>query len=167
MAGIVKDEGAGLDYLINSMNVTDEDFLSYATKAVAYMKTNISAESIRDFYLSGVDRNDTEAIKAKIFDFAGDIVIKCPTYHMAKQYALHSKDKSKVFFYELTRAPVIPKSNPLGLNAEDIKRLGAVHAIDNLYVFGAPYIIKGWEDKVDFEFTKQYMKYWTDFAKYG
>ena len=115
---------------------------------------NIDVENITEFYLRNVSPNDSEAIKSRISDFFGDLLMKCPTYLFAKRYAEHSSDKTKVFFYELTHAS--------GSEA-------VYHAADVLFVFGLPLIGADWglfseEDK---QISKIIIQYWTHFAKHG
>ena len=168
MAGVCRDEAAysaqGMG--IYEKNLTADDFLSIVTNQIKDRSMGRTAEEIRDFYLADTDRSDPTVVRQRLVAFMSDTFLKCGTYLFAKQYAQHSKNKNNTFFYELTRAAVMPKSSPIGPDARTIAKLGVPHAIDNLYVFGFPFLID-WEDKTDISFSKQYMKYWTDFAKYG
>ena len=105
---------------------------------------------------------DSNAYKWKIYDFYGDILIKCPTYLFAKQYALRSHRSDHVFFYELTYTCDKAKANDFGV----------AHGADLPFMFGQPLIAEPPGNafqytQEDIEFSKQMVKYWTNFAKHG
>ena len=174
MAGIVKDEGSALsgaiDNKILSKNITLEYFNEFVNKTNIMFNYSdiVSLDKVRNAYLSGVDTNDQDAIRWKLFDLYGHLSTKCPTYHFAKKYAEHSSDKSKVYFYELTHAPDPPHTNIIGLDVDHLKQMGVTHSTDNIYVFGTPFILSAiWRNQTDFEFSRQVMRHWINFAKYG
>ena len=102
--------------------------------------------------------NDSDAIKWKLSDFVGDLMMKCPTYHFAKRYAEQSSDETNVFFYELTH-----KASDMikGLD------LGIYHGADIELVFGSLLLKPETTSEENIRFSKEVMKLWTDFAKYG
>ena len=88
----------------------------------------------------------------------GDIGLKCPTYLFAKQYAEHSTPQTNVFFYELTY-----EGNDFGPSLD----LGIFHGADLEFVFGLDLLNPNKTSEQNIEFTKQFLKLWTDFAKMG
>ena len=123
---------------------------------------NIDINTVYDFYLSGMTSKDANAFKWKIYDYYGDILIKCPTYLFAKRYAMQSHRSDHVFFYHLTYT----------CDKAQAQEFGVFHAADLPFVFGQPLIAEPphnafkYTDE-DIEFSKQIIKYWTNFAKYG
>ena len=168
LAGVTKDEGPTLaittiPQYFGNRTLIKEDFSSFV-KITNGLFHNIDIKNITQFYMNGINDNDSEAIKRKFFDFFGDIAIKCPTYWFAKRYAQHSKHRENVFFYELTYTA----------DKEIEKKLGVIHSSDVQFVFGHPLIASDRTvqnsilyTKQDIEFSKQIIKYWTNFAKYG
>ena len=96
--------------------------------------------------------------KHKIWDFFGDLVIKCPTYLFAKRYAEQSSHDSNVYFYEFTHSlkQLIP-----GVD------LGVYHGSDLFFLFGLPLLEPKTTSEANIRFTKDIVIQWTDFAKYG
>ena len=105
-----------------------------------------------------MNTNDSNAVKSKVWDFLGDLIAKCPTYLFAKRYAEHSSTQTNVYFYELTH--ILKQIKP-GLD------LGIYHSADNDFVFGLSLVKPNTTSEENIRFTKEVMKYWTHFAKYG
>ena len=146
IAGITQDEGtsfvASLTPQIFSKNVTKDDFVAFV-KLVNDDFHNMNLDQVTAFYLNNTNLNNSDAIKSKIFDFYGDVVVKCPAYRFAKRYAELSNPGTNVFFYELT------------------------YGSDLTYVFGLPLLQGNSASDIDINFSKEVTKLWTDFAKYG
>ena len=105
MAGVTKDEGSPLvSVMLNNISyktLTKEVFKEFVSKLKEFFH-NLNVESVVDFYLNNTDLKDPNAIKWKMNQFLGDILLKCPTYLFAKQYAEHSSEETGVYFYGLT-----------------------------------------------------------------
>ena len=103
MAGITKDEGSMLSLLFSpdilTKYMTKEDFIKSVEMSKKLYFHDLNVKNITDFYLNNVNTNDSNAVKWKIWDFTGDVLIKCPTYLFAKRYAEHSSTETNVFFY--------------------------------------------------------------------
>ena len=135
--------------------LTEDDFKSFVYRENAIYH-NMDIDNVTKFYLNGVDLHDPEAVKWSLYRFYGDIVHTCPTYLFAKRYAQHQTDRSKLFFYELTKAM---DGTP--------KELGAYHSAELPLVFGLPFLDPTHTTRVDKEFSAQLMHYWVHFAKHG
>ena len=142
---------------VNLVNPTKKDFVNFV-RSESHRLHGVSVQNVTEYYLKNVNTSDSEAIKFKIWDFFGDIFIKCPTYLFAKTYAKKSTDKTNVYFYEWTHTKG---------TAEQEKETGVPHASDVVFVFGLDLLTPNSVSKENFEFTKNVVKYWTDFAKYG
>ncbi|XP_054165692.1 cholinesterase-like, partial [Oppia nitens] len=96
------------------------------------------------------------------FDVFGDLMMACPTYQFAKNYAQHtSAEHSNVYFYEITYHRTYSKGDPL-------EYFDVSHGADLPFVFGLPLIDPQKTDtENDIKFTRDVMKMWTNFAKYG
>ena len=117
----------------------------------------LNAEKVSEFYLEGVDTNSTEALKLAFYDFFGDLIITCPTYHFAKQFA-QSSPKRDALFYEWTYPSKLIQST-VGCT----KDMGVCHASELEYVFGFSLMM----NETDRQFSEDVMKMWTNFAKNG
>ena len=162
MAGVTKNEGSllALTQMPSLFNktLTEEDFKQFIGIVNTNMFHNLNATKIIDYYLKNVDKKSSDAIKWRIIDFYGHLLIQCPTYLFAKEYAERSSNGTNVFFYELTHTS---KSAAL------VKKFGVDHGAELDFVFGLPLLKPKNYTQDDFDFSKQVMKYWTDFAKYG
>ena len=160
MAGVTKDEGSPLASMIGRLSyktLTKEDFKNFVLKINGFFHS-LNVESVVDYYLNNTDLNDSDAIKWKINDIFGDILLKCPTYLFAKQYAEHSSEETGVYFYGLTHTSK-------GEAMEEY--MGIFHGSDIDFVFGNLLLRPNDYSEEDIQFTEQIVKYWTDFAKYG
>ena len=159
IAGITKDEGSNMASLYFEdplKNFTKDDFIEFV-KLTSSTFPNMNLDQVTGFYLKNTNLNDSDAIKWKIFDFYGDILIKCPTYMFAKRYAEQSVPETNVFFYELTYT-----TNEI-YNGQN---MGVRHGAEIEFVFGL-LLLETNTSETDIEFSKRVVKYWTDFAKYG
>ena len=169
IAGVNKDEGSLLslmfDLSLPFTNLDRQHFTKFVNKLDEKVH-NLDAKNITDFYLRDVDPDDSKEIRWRIYDFFGDLINKCPTYKFAKLYAKHT-DKSKVFFYQMTYG-IQMKGLIEGLLVDFAERnLGVIHAMELMYVFGVPLLKPEDYYLSDIRMSKQMMKYWTNFAKYG
>ena len=106
MAGLTQHEGSALAVLdtfklMIGWFITKNDFINFVNKSDDQFH-DLNVEKITDFYFKNVKTSDSYTNKWKIFDFYGDILIKCPTYLFAKRYAEQSTPETNVYFYELT-----------------------------------------------------------------
>ncbi|XP_054165680.1 acetylcholinesterase-like [Oppia nitens] len=158
IAGLTKDEGQGF---IDKINVTIDTFKSNI-KPYDNVFHNLNADSITEFYLKNVNKTSQPAVQHAFGDFVGDILIKCPTYHFAKQVAKQLSNTTRnVYFYELTYANLFI-SSLIGCKSGDV-----CHGLDLDFVFGLPLLIPEYHKPKDIFFAQQIMKMWTDFAKTG
>ena len=155
IAGVTKTEGSLASNL--KPNPTKKDFVDFV-RAQTYRLNGMNVDKVTEYYLRNVTTSDSEAIKFKIWDFFGDIIMKCPTYLLAKTYAKKSGNKSNVYFYEWTHTKG---------SAESEKKNGVPHATDVGFVFGLDLLTPNTVSKENLKFTENVIKYWTDFAKYG
>ncbi|CAG2173359.1 unnamed protein product, partial [Oppiella nova] len=164
MAGITQNEGSflsrAIDRHIEGMTVDrfQEDVLK-----TDHMFHGLDVQKVTDFYLKGVNRTDPVAIRWAFYDFFGDLFMKCPTYLFAKRFKTIVKHRKNVYFYVLTYV------NPLAaklLNC-DPATMGVCHTMDIPFVFGLPLTLPQVFTPEDQVFSRQVMKMWTDFAKYG
>ena len=154
IAGVCKDESSPR---AKNKTQTEEGF----REAIIQLKDifhNLNDTKLLEYYMKGVDKNDSETIRWKMSAFYSELELKCPTYHFAKRYAELSSNHSNVFFYELTHTSEGPAFE---------KEFGVPHGSDLVFVFGLPLLKPNDYSKEDLVFSKQVMKYWTDFSKYG
>ena len=153
----MKNEGSVLAHLFEPKSEhmkSSEEFLDNA-KAIGFPGLNFP--KITEYYLKNADKNSTEALKQAFYEFFGDLVIKCPTYFFVKQFAEYSP-KSKAYFYEWTHP-----SHLIGPLLGCTKDMGVCHASEIEVVFG----LNALSHSSDAQFSKDVMKIWTNFAKYG
>ncbi|CAG2177337.1 unnamed protein product [Oppiella nova] len=89
--------------------------------------------------------------------------MKCPTYLFAKQFKTIVKNRQNVYFYELTYENQVAAK----LFGCDPQTMGVCHGMDIPYVFGLPLRLPQLFQPEDVLLSRQVMKMWTDFAKYG
>ncbi|CAG2121416.1 unnamed protein product, partial [Medioppia subpectinata] len=106
-----------------------------------------------------INKSDPEAVKWQLNDLFGDLMITCPTHQFAVNYGQQSAE-SNVYFYELTYHRTPTKPGP--------DMFGVTHGEEVPFVFGLPLIYPQKTDtEIDKQFSRDVMKMWTDFAKYG
>ncbi len=161
MAGVTRDEGTLLAYLY--FPIIQKTFNK--TEIIDLMKSvihpSIYTETAPKFYLSNIDPNNEIALRLSFSQFFGDLIITCPTYLFAKQFAEYSP-KEKVHFYELTYV-----RNNSKLFGCDTEWMGVCHGADLEFVFGLPFLKPESSSEVDRNFSKKVMSLWTNFAKTG
>ncbi|XP_054165691.1 acylcarnitine hydrolase-like [Oppia nitens] len=122
---------------------------------------NLNATSIADIYVA--NKTDSHDLEWIVYDLYGDLLMNCPTYLFAKNYALNTgaNKHSNVYFYEQTYRRAYGKDDPMA-------RFGVTHGADIDFVFGLSFIKPLKTDtEIYVQFSRQVMKMWTDFAKYG
>ena len=106
--GLCKDEGSLFvlilkpDILTKIVTLNDHKKFLDKYKTLLSINESFSDELIR-YYTRNTKMENSMDVKWRLFDMIGDLTIKCPTYFFAKRYAERSVNRSKVFFYELTR----------------------------------------------------------------
>lgn len=146
--------------LENKSVITAQDFYIFIDKVKpgqSPLLDDINATKVVDFYLKNTDPNDSAAIRWRIYDFIGDIVFKCPTYLFAKRYAEQSPPENKIFFYELTHSAKPPEYQ---------EQMGISHDALSMFVFGLMLVENGTLPE-NIKLSKEIMRLWTNFAKYG
>ncbi|CAG2170116.1 unnamed protein product, partial [Oppiella nova] len=140
MAGINRDEGSDLLEAITPThidNMTVEDFTNNVLK-IDKIYHGINTESVSDFYLRGVNVSNPGALRWALYDFFGDLFMKCPTYLFAKQLTTMVQMRQNVYFYELTyENPLLAKE----FGCDPIT-MGICHGMDLLFVFGIPFTVE-------------------------
>ena len=167
MAGVNKDEGSLLfismskTFIDMSLNIfktqTKESFTEFVN-SMNKIYHNLNGNNITEFYLNNVKNSDSYSIKWKLFDFTGDVIITCPTYHFAKRYAELSSPETNIYFYQL---------NHIMRNIIPFTDIGVYHLAELEFVFGSALVNPSSTSEVNVEFSKEIIKLWTDFAKYG
>ncbi|CAG2116888.1 unnamed protein product, partial [Medioppia subpectinata] len=157
MAGVMRNEGSVLAhtfYPISDAIKTRKDF-SDVIKTLPL--PGMAEDKITEFYLKDVAVNATNATKRAFWNFFGDVVITCPTYLFAKDFAVNSPDRD-VYFFEWTY-PSKFVGPVMGCTPE----MGVCHAAEIEHVFGLPVLMKS----PDADFSNSVVNMWTNFAKTG
>ncbi|CAG2113622.1 unnamed protein product [Medioppia subpectinata] len=167
MAGITSTEGSSLSKLFIAPDkevFTTDDFVA-AVKASDVMFHGIDAQKVVDHYLKGVDTSSTPALKRAFYEYFGDLFMKYPTYLFARQLATGAGDRHTVYFYELTHQNQFFAQ----ILQCDTEESGIGHAMDIPFVFGMPFggQMAAAFDETDRQFSRDVMRMWTNFAKYG
>ncbi|CAG2107746.1 unnamed protein product [Medioppia subpectinata] len=167
MAGITSTEGSVLSKLYIAPNrevYTLDDFLS-GVKASDDMFHGIDVHKLTAYYLKGVDTSSTPALKRAFYKFYGDLFMKYPTYLFARQMATTVGNRHNIYFYELSyQSQFFAKHFQC-----DDKESAVGHGMDLPFVFGIPLLTQMADsfDETDRRFSRDVMRMWTNFAKYG
>ncbi|XP_054165658.1 cholinesterase 2-like [Oppia nitens] len=172
MAGTTTDEGPGLllgsyteskshmnrqlfDKLLNEM---DNDF------------HNLEIDKLLTHYLNNANNsiNDSNNLLNALGTLYGDLLMVCPTYLFTKLLSMVQNYGKNVYYYRFDYKSD-KMDNPwkilekyMGLNGSLIH-----HSSDLDFVFGTPIIKQQDFSELDYDFSLEVMKMWTDFAKYG
>ena len=93
----------------------------------------------------------------------GDLLLTCPTYHFAKQFA---KSGQNVYFYRFNYQSIAFNIYAnLGMTVCSGDTI--CHGADLPYVFGSPLVSQKMFTETDYDFSIEIMKMLTDFAKNG
>ncbi|CAG2120037.1 unnamed protein product, partial [Medioppia subpectinata] len=140
LAGVAQHEGPAVftaDYGYTPNDLTERGFHAIAQTFNAKFH-NLNADNITTFYMSSINKSDAD--------------------QFAVNYGQQSAEYN-VYFYEITYKRT-PKSGP------DV--MGVTHGSELDFVFGLPLIDSQKTDtEVDKQFSRDVMKMWTDFVKYG
>ena len=118
----------------------------------------LDIERLFKYYLKNVDQNNMTALRWKLYEYIGDLCIKCLTYYFTKLFSQHSANKTNVYLFELTHSAY---EGRWGFD------WGIHHGSDFELMFGHPILFPGSTTKENLEFSNEYMKLFTDFAKTG
>lgn len=117
---------------------------------------HIDLDKTEQKYLANVNQTDSQALRWAFYDLYGDLLINCPAYLFARQVAKHSKARN-VYFYQQTY------QSGGHLQGCDEKTMGICHGSDLEFVFYRT----GGSGQIDLVFSKEWISYWTNFAKTG
>ena len=134
-----------------------KDFLSIFQKLNDFFH-GLDIDKISKHYLNNTNINNATQVRRKIYEFVGDLAIKCPTYHFAKRFSQYTSPQTNVLFYLLTHS-----AYP-GRYGYDF---GVHHGSELELVFGHPLLFRKSNSNENIEFSKEVMKLFTDFAKTG
>ncbi|CAG2180771.1 unnamed protein product, partial [Oppiella nova] len=162
LAGVVRNEGSSfVPYVVkHPHNITVEDFTN-GVQELDLIFHGVDVKKVTDFYLQNVNTSSPVAMHWAVGDLSGDLMLTCPTYLFAKQFAITVKEWQRVYFYELLYGSK-RFSQIIGC---DQKTEGICHAEDIPFVFGLPYIHEKDYEPEDMFFSREVMKMWTKFAK--
>jgi carboxylesterase type B len=161
LSGVTKNEGTLLAYMIFeklTQNLTKTDLIDLMK---ALPNPGIDVEKASEYYLSNIDQTNQTALIQAFGAFYGDLILTCPTYLFAQQFAEYSVEDS-VYFYEWTH-----RRNDTSLYACGPEWMGVCHGADLEFVFGVPFLRPDIRSDIDRNFSKLVMKLWTNFAKTG
>ncbi|CAG2100776.1 unnamed protein product [Medioppia subpectinata] len=167
LTGISSTEGSNLTrwFLAPDKPVwTLDDFVKYV-KASDALFHGIDVQKVMDYYLKGVDTSSTPALKRAFYEYFGDLFMKYPTYLFAKLLASRVRNRHNIYFYELTHQNQLFAINLLCSEPES----GIGHCMDIPFVFGKSIVgpnVKSY-DETDRQFSRDVIRMWTNFAKYG
>ncbi|CAG2166539.1 unnamed protein product, partial [Oppiella nova] len=157
IAGVTRNEGS---YLAQKfVKYTPEVFAQIVRKMNDYFH-ELNVEEVVDHYLKDVDKSSSDAIRWRYYDLFGDLLMTCPTYLFARHLAEQSVHRN-VYFYELTY------QSDGRLGGCDEKTMGICHGSELEFVFGRSVLIGPTAKKLDVDFSREVMTYWTNFAKNG
>ncbi|CAG2120614.1 unnamed protein product, partial [Medioppia subpectinata] len=109
--------------------------------------------------------SSTPALKRAFYQYLGDLLIKYPTYLFARQMATTVGNRHNIYFYELSYQSQFC-AKIFQCDDED-SAIG--HGMDIPCVLGQPFIAEmvDFFDETDRQFSRDVMRMWTNFAKYG
>ena len=147
--------------LLPTGNTTLDD-IKKAIKTADDVYHNLDVHKLEEFYLKNVDKTSPLALREAFSDLLGDLMLKCPTYHFAKQFATSVQNKHQVYFYQVT---YMSKTFAKAAHC-DMPGMGICHCAEAEFVFGEPVTSADYSE-LDKKFSLVIMKMWTNFAKYG
>ena len=149
---MTRDETGGVS---NGMSVDDFKAQVYHFNGLIY---GLNVDNLVKFYLNNVNTSKPVDVEEAFNKFISDVLMTCPTYLFAQAFDLMSYRINHVYFYELTYKSKLYSYN----NDSDV-----IHGSELPFVFGQPLLTPGDNNREDIEFSRQVMKLWTDFVKYG
>jgi carboxylesterase type B len=124
---------------------------------------NLDVNKLDEFYLKNIDTTNSLALREAFYELLGDLIMKCPTYYFAKQFATSVQNRKNIYFYQVTYM-----SKPYAKQSYcDMPGMGICHCAETDFVFGQPFITPDIYTEVDRQFSLDVMNMWTNFAKYG
>ncbi|CAG2100640.1 unnamed protein product [Medioppia subpectinata] len=167
MAGINSTEGSNLTklFIAPDKGILNLNDFEAGIKASDDIYHNIDVQKVMDYYLKGVDTSSTPALKRAFYEFLGDLWMKYPTYVFARQMATTVGNRHNIYFYELSyQSQFYAKQFQC-----DDEESGVGHGMDIPFVFGMPLMpeMVDFFDEIDRQFSRDVMRMWTNFAKYG
>ncbi|CAG2168169.1 unnamed protein product [Oppiella nova] len=161
IAGMTLDEESGFisHFDPDVHNLTAEGFKLLVSE-VNDIYHGLDAENVTQFYLKNIDPKDPGASVRAFEVFLGDLVMKCPTYLFAKQFATNAPGNN-VYAYELTF------ESQFTTNATGCPPGMVCHSADVPFVFGRPFLYPDQFSHEETVFSGDIMKMWTNFAKTG
>ncbi|CAG2100638.1 unnamed protein product [Medioppia subpectinata] len=167
IAGITSNEGSVLSrmFIPPDKKVFTLDDFTAAVKSSDAMFHGIDVQKVVDNYLKYVDTSSTPALKRAFYEYFGDLWIKYPTYLFARQMATTVGNRHNIYFYELTHQNQL-FAKQFGCDDKD-SAVG--HAMEIPFVFGKPFVEQTVDsyNETDCQFSRDVMRMWTNFAKYG
>ncbi|XP_074596273.1 uncharacterized protein LOC141851428 [Brevipalpus obovatus] len=164
LVGTEKNDGALFLSLYDVSLLTGKVTYDKAVDAVKFFTKNQSTEFFINYYLKPHEHGSSDELKQALWEFADDLIFKCPTYVIASSIANVTQEATPVIgAYIHTQKP--KTSSPICMM---IPNLGPCHADDLPFVFGAPFRNPELYDRTDDELSRQMMEIWTNFAtSYG
>ncbi|CAG2107814.1 unnamed protein product [Medioppia subpectinata] len=106
-------------------------------------------------YNHGVNTSSESALRRAFYDLTSHLMITCPTYMFAKQFARNVKANAhNVYFYQLTYVSQVLAN----LYNCDVATKGVCHATDLTYVFGIPFLMPDIATPDDIWFSRYIME---------
>ena len=102
--------------------------------------------------------SDSNALRRAIISCVNDFMFTCSSDLFAEKFAKKDNVYAYYFTYRSQKKPLLDKCNGW---------MGACHAEELLFVFGLPLKNPQDYDQVDYQFSLDVIKAWTDFAKTG
>ncbi|CAG2182069.1 unnamed protein product [Oppiella nova] len=163
IAGVTRNEGSLLSnwfYPELHGNFTEQEFRDLVQES-DFLFHGIPVQNVTDYYLRNVNTSDSQALKHAFYNYFGDILMKCPTYLFAKQFAINAKNTShNVYYYELTY-----QAQDVAIYGCVEETMGICHMSDVEFVFGQ--FEYNLTTPLDLKFSAEIMQMWTQFAKNG
>ena len=122
------------------------------------MRVQIIDDNVAYQYTKNIDNSDSNALRDAIIESMSDFTFNCPTEFMAERLAT----QNNVYAYNMTyRSKKKPFTSYCG------GWMKTCHAEDLTFVFGLPLRYPDKYDQLDYDFSLNIIKIWTDFAKTG
>ncbi|CAG2106965.1 unnamed protein product [Medioppia subpectinata] len=159
MAGLTRDEGhmlaVALYPQLRAQNF-DVNAFKQLVSALNPVYHNIDPDKVVAHYLRDIDTGNPGALIRAFGRLYGDLLLDCPTYLFAKRWAVRSENA--VYFYRFSF-----QSRGFEMFGCDDNTI--CHGADITYVFGEPVRTATAFREIDYDFSLDVMKIWTNFAK--
>jgi len=160
---VARNEGAfsarfAYPQIMNGLNL--KIFTHLVKQIVSQISQPLDVNEMIKFYLQNADKNNSDSLLKSFMDFYGDLYSICPTYEFTKKYSEYNP-KNNVYFYEFTYQST-------GRFLSCLSNYGICHGSDVEFVFGVPLLTNNTNTlQIDIDFSREVMKFWTNFAKTG